>query len=231
MSEHQIGDTWRSPSTGIELVYIPPGEFDMGSGSVEAAQLEQPVHRVRIQRGYWLGKYPVTRAQWESVMGTHKGIVKWPDRPVGRASWNDAQRFLKKISAKGEGRYRLPTEAEWEYAARSGTRGDRCGEMAQVGRYDPNSGRLIQPMGLEQPNGWGLCGMLGNVWEWCADWYGAYSEGMQVDPTGPASGDRRVMRGCPWPEIATLFRFSIRFEGLPGTEGNRLGFRCVRELE
>jgi formylglycine-generating enzyme required for sulfatase activity len=228
----KAGDIWRSPSTGMEFLYAPAGEFDMGSESREAYLDEKPVHRVRITRGFWLGKYPVTQAQWEAVMGSNPSHFKGPDRPVERVSWDEAQEFLKKLSAKGEGRYRLPTEAEWEYAARAGSTGDRYSEaLEEIGWYHGNSGGETHPVGRKKPNAWGLYDMLGNVCEWCQDWYGEYLKGPVTDPKGPKSGASRVLRGGSWVNSPWCLRASLRDRNDPGSRSVYLGFRCVREEE
>ena len=227
--EPQAGEAWRSPSTGIEFVWIPAGEFDMGSESKEAHGREKPVHRVRISRGFWMGKYPVTQAQWEKVMGENPSCFKGADRPVEDVSWNEVQEFLKKLSARGEGRFRLPTEAEWEYAARAGSREDRYGPVEEIGWYDRNSGGETHPVGQKQPNAWGLYDMLGNVWDWCQDWYGGYPAGTVMDPQGPGSGKHRVLRGGSWFNFPRDLRASVRDRLVPGWSYNYLGFRCVRE--
>jgi len=176
-----------------------------------------------------MGKYPVTQAQWEAAMGNNPSHFKGPDRPVECVSWNEAQEFLKKLSAKGEGRFRLPTEAEWEYAARAGSREDRCGPVEEISWYDGNSDWQTHPVGQKLPNAWGLHDMLGNVWEWCQDWFGEYPKGPVTDPKGPNSGEYRELRGGSWGGDPGVLRASGRCGGGPGDGGNILGFRCVRE--
>ena len=173
---------------GIEFVQIPAGEFLMGS---EARDYERPVTQVRISRGYWLGKHEVTQAEWEAVMGSNPSNFDecGPNCPVEEVSWDDVQEFIRRLNAAvGEERYRLPTEAEWEYAARAGTSEDTyAGNLTDPYGRDPvlegiawyrrNSGGRTQPVGQKAPNAWGLYDMLGNVYEWVQDWYGTIRGG------------------------------------------------------
>ena len=225
-----------NPIAGMEFVQIPAGEFLMGSESEEAVDREQPVTRVRISQGFYLGKYEVTQGQWQAVMGSNPSFVKQcgPDCPVETVSWDDVQEFIRKLNAAmGEERYRLPTEAEWEYAARAGTSGDRYGNVDAIAWYvgdrgRGNSGRLTQPVGQKAPNAWGLHDMLGNVNEWVEDWYGDYPGGTVTDPRGPVSGSRRVARGGSWSDIAWYCRASYRTYNSPGDRISILGFRLLR---
>ena len=160
---------------GMEFVWVPPGEFRMGSTSSEADANEQPVTQVRISRGFWLGKYEVTQEEWQAVMGSNPSrFAGCGNCPVERVSWDDAQQFIQGLNAReGPAVYRLPTEAEWEYAARAGTTGDRYGNLDAIAWYGQNSGGRTHPVGGKPPNAWGLHDMLGSVWEWVHDWYGA----------------------------------------------------------
>ena len=168
---------------GIEFLWVPPGEFRMGSTSRHADSDEKPVTRVRITRGFWLGKYEVTQGQWQAVMGSNPSRFKncGRDCPVEKVSWNDVQEFIGKLNGRSGGRpYRLPTEAEWEYAARAGTTSDTyAGDITKprgndpvlnrIGWYDGSTGNWTHPVGRKAPNGFGLHDMLGNVWEWVGD--------------------------------------------------------------
>jgi formylglycine-generating enzyme required for sulfatase activity len=201
----------RTARLKLEFVRIPAGEFMMGSNS--GGEDEKPVHRVRITRPFEMGKYEVTQAQWEAVMGSNPSRFKGPGRPVEEVSWNDAQEFLGKLNAVGDGyRYRMPSEAEWEYAARAGTTGDHASNLDAMAWYDANSGSQTHPVGAKQPNGWGLHDMHGNVWEWCQDWYDQsyYRSSPAADPTGPASGTSRVLRGGSWVNFASYARSAYR---------------------
>ena len=229
---------------GMEFVWVPPGEFVMGSASGHAYSREQPLTRVRISRGYWLGRYEVTQGQWRAVMGNNPSSFDecGLDCPVEQVFWEDVQGFLQALNARERGlgaRYRLPTEAEWEYAARAGTQADTyAGNLTDPGGRDPvleriawfdeNSGSRTQPVGRKAPNAWGLHDMLGNVWEWVQDWYGAYPGGSVTDPAGPSSGSLRVARGGGWVSRARDCRSSIRAYARPGDRKVSLGFRLLR---
>jgi eukaryotic-like serine/threonine-protein kinase len=214
-------------SARIEVVYIPAGEFQMGSRNGELD--EGPVHRVVIPEPIWMGKYAVTQAQWESVMGNNPSHFKGHNLPVETVSWDDCQEFIRRLKAIGDGyTYRLPTEAEWEYACRAGTTGDYAGNLDAFGWYEKNSGDETHPVGQKEPNAWGLYDMHGNVWEWCADWYGTYLSYSVTNPTGPSSGSLRVRRGGSWGGTAAYCRAAARSRNSPGARRNYLGLRLVR---
>jgi formylglycine-generating enzyme required for sulfatase activity len=219
----------------FEFVQIRPGEFEMGcsSGDSECYDSEKPQHHVRISKGFEMGKYPVTQAMWEFVMGNNPSNFKGADRPVENVSWNDVQDFLQRLNAKNDGyRYRLPTEAEWEYAARAGNTSARYGDLQAVAWYDDNSGNETHPVGQKQPNAWGLYDMLGNVRGWTADWYeeNYYQHSPSTDPQGPSSGQFRVLRGGSFYGFARYARASCRYYSAPVARSvYYIGFRCVRE--
>jgi len=200
----------------ITLVLIPAGEFMMGSPpTTSPEQLEKtfgkdswtdytrefPQHRVKISKPFWLGKTEVTQAQWEAVMGDNPSKFKpRPQNPVEMVSWNHCQGFLQKLSATFKRPFRLPTEAEWEYACRAGAPtefyfADGQAALAQHAWFGGNSGGSTQPVGKTRPNPWGLHDMAGNVWEWCEDFFAPYDKAPQVDPKGPGGGGARVLRG------------------------------------
>jgi len=214
-------------TTSIELVLIPGGSFRMGSTSSEAYGDEQPVHQVTLS-SFHIGKYPVTQRQWRAVMGKNPSRFKGKDRPVEQVSWDDVQEFIQKLNQLTGKRYRLPTEAEWEYAARGGTSGDRYGNIEDIAWYDDNSGGSTQPVGVKQPNAYGLYDMLGNVWEWCQDWYGSYTSSAKTNPTGPSSGSGRVYRGGSWFDdargVGAPYRDSIDYTDYRSID---LGFRLA----
>ena len=190
-------------SIGMEFVTIPAGKFMMGwSPGDKSYNSDYPRHEVTITKGFELGQYEVTQGQWVKVMGKNPSHFKGDDRlPVEKVNWNDAQAFIAKLNALDDSyRYRLPTEAEWEYAARGGTTGPYYGDLDVIAWYYSNSGGKTHPVGQKQPNEYGLYDMLGNVWEWCSDWYGKgyYSVSPAADPQGPSSGLRRVLRGGSW---------------------------------
>jgi formylglycine-generating enzyme required for sulfatase activity len=232
----------------LELVLIPPGMFDMGSPDSEVGRwndMEKPVHRVRISRAFYMGKYEVTQEQWQKVMGTNPSYFEGATLPVQDVSWDDCQEFLAKLNALGNARrpFRLPTEAEWEWACRAGTKMRFCfgGDDARLGEYawyKANSGGRVHPVGEKQPNAWGLHDCHGNVSEWCSDWYGAYPANTwsskfrwTPDPQGTPSGLGRMVRGGSWinaPKVClSAGRWTCVFSD--GTSGRmfNLGFRIA----
>jgi formylglycine-generating enzyme required for sulfatase activity len=223
----------------IELVLIPAGPFDMGSPDNEVGRfgsMEGPVHRVRITRAFYMGKHEVTQEVWEKVMGTNPSNFKGAKNPVENVSWDDCQDFLKKLNAlaKAQGNFRLPTEAQWEYACRAGTKTRFCSGDADAGLTDyawfgANSGGTTHPVGEKKPNAWGLHDMHGNVWEWCADWWEQdyYGKSPRDDPTGPVTGAGRVLRGGSWDDGARYCRSASRFIINPGDRFDGLGFRVA----
>jgi formylglycine-generating enzyme required for sulfatase activity len=214
----------------MDLVWIPAGEFDMGSNDNDS---EKPVHRVKLTKGFWMGKHEVTQEQWEKVMGTNPSNFKGAKNPVEKVSWNDCQEFLKKLNEVVRDRgFRLPTEAEWEYACRAGTKtefysGDNDNDLAEAGWYSGNSDSKTHPVGEKKPNAFGLHDMHGNVWEWCQDWYGDYSPGDVSDPTGPSSGSLRVLRGGSWISNSAYCRTASRYSRVPAYSVSYRGFRVV----
>ncbi|MGO8691187.1 MAG: formylglycine-generating enzyme family protein [Thermoguttaceae bacterium] len=188
-----------------ELVLIPAGEFKMGSpdSDKDAYHDEEPQHRVRITKPFYLGKYLITQEQWEAVMGSNPSGFKGAKNPVEHVSWDDCQKFLERLNGKiGGGKFSLPTEAQWEYACRAGSTtrycfGDDPSQLGDYAWYDKNSGSKTHPVGEKKPNAWGLYEMHGSVWEWCEDWYndGYYRKSPRDDPTGPTTGWLRVDRG------------------------------------
>jgi len=229
---------------GMEFVGIPPGEFLMGSTGSYAEPDERPVTQVWISRGFFLGKYEVTQDQWKAVMGHNPSRFSGCGNcPVEKVSWNNVQAFIRKLNARAEGgRYRLPTEAEWEYAARAGTTTDTYAGVFSLGGdafeepvvheiawHYRDSGRQTQPVGQKVPNSFGLYDMLGNVWEWVSDWYSRYPGGAVTDPVGPRTGRGRVAKGGSWSDLSTkYFRASYRRVFQPRHRGEELGFRLVR---
>jgi len=222
----------------LELVWVPAGQFMMGryENEQDSSSDEDPQHEVTLTRGFWLGKYEVTQAQWKAVKGNNpSGYTGDLTRPVEQVSWNDAQGFLTGVNALGKGAFRLPTEAEWEYAYRGGTTtrfywGDDPSYASIVGYAWElgNSGSSTQPVGQKSPNAWGLFDMGGNVWEWCQDRYGAYPDGPVTDPAGPDTGTPRVVRGGSWFSIVQACRAASRLSIAPGDTYNTIGVRLVR---
>ena len=217
----------------MEFVSIPPGEFQMGCSPEDGPCYsdEKPMHTVRISRSFELGKYEVTQAQWKAVTGKSPSRFRGDNRPVETVSWDDVQEFLKKQNSRNDGyAYRMPTEAEWEYAARAGRRG-APGSLETLAWLDQNSGNQTHDVGQKLPNAWGLYDMFGNVWEWVEDWYeeGYYAQSSGMDPHGPAKGVRRVLRGGSWIYLPKYSRASVRFFNIPSLHYDDLGFRCARE--
>jgi formylglycine-generating enzyme required for sulfatase activity len=233
---------------GSGMVRIPSGEFMMGSSSGVAD--EQPVHPVRITHGFEMGKYEVTQGLWEAVMhdphakpaiekpgktnppsSVNPSYFKGPDLPVESVSWDDVQPFLARLNARDEKHeYRLPTEAEWEYACRAGKSGDQAAALDAIAWHKANSMEQTQPVGKKEPNAWGLYDMLGNVAEWTADWYSFdyYANSPVADPTGPESGSYRVFRGGAWLDTPKFCRASSRAFDFPINGQSNVGFRVVR---
>ena len=215
-----------------ELAWIPAGTFAMGSNSPEAYSDEQPVHTVRISREFRMGRTEVTQGLWQAVMGNNPSHFKNGDNyPVEQVSWGDCQTFIQKLNqVLGGNAFRLPTEAQWECACRAGTTADRYGNLDAIAWYDGNSGGSTHPVGQKQANAWGLNDTLGNVMEWCQDWYGPYTAGYQVDPSGPAYGNFRVYRGGSCGRASRLVRAATRSSVTADYRHSSLGFRLVSDM-
>jgi sulfatase modifying factor 1 len=230
------GKPFAIPDLSMEMLWVKPGTFEMGSPSSEKDRLDRETpHSVTLTQGFYLGKHEVTQSQWEKVMGSNPSRYKGADRPVEKVSWPDVTSFCNKLTAseRTAGRlpagmtYQLPTEAQWEYACRAGTKtsfsfGDSLtsgqanisggpGETTAVGKYPGNS--------------WGFHDMHGNVWEWCADRYGIYPTVAATDPVGPADGSFRVLRGGSWGNTADYARSADRDWFEPAISYFSLGFR------
>jgi formylglycine-generating enzyme required for sulfatase activity len=220
-------------SIGMEFVLIPAGTFTMGSpdSDVEAQPNEKPAHRVTISQPFYLGRYPVTQAQWETVMENNPShFSDQPNQPVERVSWKDMHAFLHKLNEReAGGDYRLPTEAQWEYACRAGTETPRYHhDVTAIAWYWENSNRQPQPVGQKLPNAWGLYDMLGNVREWCRDGRRTYTEDAVVDPIGlTGAGVERAIRGGSWNNTAEYVRAAERNWGSPDYRFDFRGFRCA----
>ena len=248
--------------TQMTFVWIEPGTFQMGARpSEEDERLKQlvgvdynketkPVHEVEISAGFWLGKYVVTQEQWEAVMGTtpwrdadnaDKELVQSnPAHPAVYISWHDAQALIQRLnSAAGAEVYRLPTEAEWEYACRAGTStlwsfGNEKGAFPHYAWYRGNTvdrnEKYAHAVGQHRPNGWGLHDMHGNVWEWVQDWFDPdyYKHSPRVNPLGPTSGSDRVMRGGDFSDPVINYRSASRMHGASDTREWFLGVRLLR---
>ncbi len=232
-------------SIGMKLVLIPKGTFMMGSPiEEEGAENDEEQHQVTIGKDYYLGVTEVTQGQYEKVMGTNpsyfqKRVIRKSDSsmyPVEQVSWEDAVEFCKKLSdlpeEKKAGRvYRLPTEAEWEYACRAGSKaaysfGANSKTLGDYAWFGENSGGQ-NLVGEKKANAWGLYDMHGNVWEWCSDWYGVYPKGSVSDPSGPSEGSVRVNRGGSWFNVAAFCRSAYRYRNAPSYRSLNVGFRVA----
>jgi formylglycine-generating enzyme required for sulfatase activity len=231
--EPKAGDSWTDPATGMEFKWVPAGSFEMGCGSwtSDCDSYEKPLHSVRLS-GFWLGKFEVTQGQWQRVMGNNPSDSKYGDNyPVERVSWNDAKEFISKLNAQGSIKFRLPTEAEWEYAARSGGRPEKYAggdDLDRVAWYTSNSGDSTHAVGTKAPNGLGLYDMSGNVWEMVEDVYGTYSSSSQDNPVVTGGGSFRVFRGGSFHNEPRNARAAFRSLLARDTRGGNLGFRLVR---
>ena len=221
----------------FEMVRVEGGTFRMGATSEQEADdwdREKPVHSVTLS-SYYIGKTEVTQALWKAVMGSNPSYFKSDNQPVENVSWNDCHEFIRKLNALTGQNFRLPTEAEWEFACRGGnnSRGYKysgSNNLGSVAWYDGNSGNKTHPVGTKAPNELGIYDMSGNVWEWCADWYGDYSSGAQTNPTGPYGGSNRVYRGGSWNYDVGRCRSSNRDFYYPWIRDIILGLRLALSL-
>ena len=227
-------------SLGMQFVMIPAGSFSMGSGAEDkdAGNDEKPRHTVTITRAFYLGRFQVTQEQWNKVMGASPSMFQGANNPVEQVSWQDVQEFIRRLNEmEGTGQYRLPTEAEWEYAARAGTTtrysfGDDAAQLGKYAWYNKNSEKQTKAVGGKRPNPWGLYDMHGNVWEWVQDWYAAYDVSRAGnDPKGPFIGSYRVFRGGSWGDNADYCRSAYRHRFAPGARKDFIGFRLALSPE
>lgn len=237
------GKEFKDAATGIEFIRIKGGCYEMGDAFGDGEGVEKPVHNVCVN-DFYLGKYEVTQGQWQAVMGSNPSRFKGcgASCPVENVSWNDAQDFIRRLNGKTGKSYRLPTEAEWEYGARSGgkrekyagTSNDR--ELGEYAWYNANSRSRTHPAGQKRSNGMGLHDMTGNVWEWCQDWYGEkyYSDSPRDNPRGPSNGQYRVLRGGAWGGKPQYVRAAYRGRDEPAgrifDDGFRLSLSAPRLL-
>lgn len=240
-STHHSSSTSSTVSLSAELnklinnmVYVSGGTFTMGGTSEQGSDAEsdeKPTHNVTLS-SYYICKYEVTQALWRAVMGSTPSYFKGDNLPVEQVSWNECQTFINRLNSYTGRNFRLPTEAEWEFAARGGNysrhyKYSGSNYISDVAWYDDNSGNRTHPVGTKQPNELGLYDMSGNVCEWCSDWYGSYSSYSQSNPTGPNSGSFRVDRGGSWGNFAGSCRSSRRGNYAPGNSLHDLGLRLV----
>jgi formylglycine-generating enzyme required for sulfatase activity len=238
----------RAPENDIEFEKISPGEFMMGCspGDIDCNDDERPLHRVQITIPFEMGKYEVTQTQWQAVMGSNPSSISGADRPVETITKTEAQDFVNRLNSRNDGyRYRLPTEAEWEYAARAGAASPYYGKLDEIAWFAANSDDETHPVGRKKPNAWGLHDMLGNVREWVSDSYAAnyYSNSPAVDPAGLAAAaaargrplrgalaNLPVMRGGGFDNLAPFLRVSDRYHYYgPTLRFSDVGFRVIRE--
>jgi formylglycine-generating enzyme required for sulfatase activity len=220
----------------LAMILVEGGTFTMGctDGECWSDGREEPAHQVTLS-SYKIGKYPVTQKEWFAVMGTNPGYFEGDDLPVERVSWYDAQEFIVKLNELTGNKYRLATEAEWEYAARGGklSKGYKysgSNDIDEVAWYGGNSDYTTHPVGTKKPNELGIYDMSGNVWEWCNDWYSAYTDESQTNPQGPVEGSNRVYRGGGWDGDAQNCRVSYRYGDNPSFLYYSLGFRVAVSL-
>jgi len=246
-----IGKLKTNNNNQVDMVYVEGGTFQMGSDSEEGNR-EKPIHSVTLS-SFHIGKYEITQKQWKAVMGSNPSKFKGDNLPVESISWYQAVEFCNKLSQKEgltpaytiNGRnvtcnwkaigYRLPTEAEWEYAARGGNRSKGfiyagSDNLVDVAWYENNSGRKTHEVGIKKANELGIYDMSGNVWEWCWDLYGSYSSDAKTNPSGPDSGSGFVLRGGGWDFRSEFCRSAYRFNDYPDYRDDNFGFRVARNF-
>jgi formylglycine-generating enzyme required for sulfatase activity len=218
-----------SPTISAYFILIPAGKFVTG----DIIQ-----HEIILSKPFYMQTTEVTQGQWRKVMGNNPSMFKdcGDNCPVENISWGDIQEFIRRLNqTERVSKYRLPTEAEWEFACRAGSItkysfGDSESELEDYAWYDKNSGRRTHSVSQKKPNAWGLYDMHGNVSEWCQDWQDDYPSGTVSDPKGPAAGQHRVMRGGSWLDSAVVLRSAFRAQDYPMVRGSDIGFRLVRDL-
>ncbi len=233
VTSDEAGKPVKDPYAGVEVVFIKGGCYEMGDAVGDGITDEKPIHVVCVD-DFYLGKYEATQRQWTTVMGNSPSVfLEGENLPVESVSWVDVQQFIERLNSKTGRRYRLPTEAEWEYAARSGGKREKYsgtsqeGDLQQFAWYTISSGNEPHQVGQKKPNALGLYDMSGNVWEWCSDWYGEnyYKNSSRNNPTGPDQGTYRVVRGGSWWDGPVVVRTTFR-HGIDPSRGRvSVGFR------
>jgi formylglycine-generating enzyme required for sulfatase activity len=239
-------------SIGMKFVLIPAGSFSMGSPEAEPGRStdESPQHLVTLTSAFYLGVTEVTQGQWQTIMGDNPSRFRDADRPVENVSWSDCQEFLRRLNEREKtDRYRLPSEAEWEYACRAGSStrfsfgddvglsatgdklryyfGDQRGDLDSYAWYGNISGNQTHPVAQKKPNAWGLYDIYGNAAEWCADWYGPYPDSRVTDPKGPSQGTSRVLRGGSYGFDTWSVRSARRESRPPQSRSDQCGLRVA----
>ena len=234
-SSPKQGDTMKEDITGMEFVYVPGGCFQMGSvisSDKDHQDDEGPVHEVCVD-SFWMGKYEVTQGQWQKITGDDPSYFKKGScYPVENISWDETKTFIDTLNRKAGKQYRLPTEAEWEYACRANSSGKYCGsnDLDAVAWYEKNSDKSTQPVGKKQKNAFGLYDMSGNVWEWCADWYNKdyYASSPKNNPQDTDSvSSSRVIRGGGWFSTPKSVCAAYRNGDTPDNRSYDMGFRLL----
>ncbi len=226
-------------SMDMNFVFLKPGEFSMGSSLGETGRKSDEIqHHVTLYKGLYMQTTEVTQGQWKSLMGDTPSFFSGcgADCPVEQVTWHDVQQFIKKLNKREKtNKYRLPTEAEWEYACRAGVEGfrffygDNINDLGKYCWHRDNSKDTTHRVAQKKANKWGLYDMHGNVWEWCQDNYGSYSNNPETDPTGPSRGSEKVFRGGAWNVVPSAIRCAFRGYIEPAERLRLLGFRLVRE--
>ena len=223
----------------FKMILVEHGHFMMGATSEQEDPYngEKPAHKVTLTKDYYMGETQVTQVLWETVMGNNPSCFEGEERPVESVSWNECQEFIRELNRKLRSQlhgksFRLPTEAEWEFAARGGN--NRCGyqysgsdDLDEVACYSDNSDSETCDVASFEPNELGIYDMSGNVCEWCHDWYGSYNRSAQTDPKGPSSGSGRVIRGGSWRGVVRVCRLSFRYYRSPDDSDFNLGLRLA----
>jgi len=221
---------------GMKFKLVQSGSFMMGPLDSDIQIGDDVSHKVTISKPFYIGIYEVTQEHWEKVMGNNPSKFKGANKPVEGISWNDAQEFIQKLSEMEKIEYRLPTDAEWEYACRAGTTGqwyfeDSMDELNDHAWCEANSKGQTHSVGQKKPNPWGLYDMYGNVGELCSDWYDKSGDQEQTDPKGSSSGEFRVVRGGTWHTTKRICNSTVRGVNAPDNIPNAMGFRLVRNVD
>jgi formylglycine-generating enzyme required for sulfatase activity len=238
----QPGEVREFTKLKLKFCWCPSGEFEMGSPETAPNhQFNETQHKVTLSRGFWMQQTELTQNQYQHLMGSNPAFYKGEQNPVESVTWTEAAEFARRLSelppeTKAGNRFRLPTEAEWEYACRAGSttmfpHGDDEAGLEDFAWYHKNSASTTHPVGEKQPNAWGLHDMHGNVSEWCQDFYGDYSREAAIDPRRPQSGERRTLRGGGWFQVAMWQRSSHRDAFVPSVRYVGLGFRLVATMQ